>query len=347
MPDTSEKYRNQFLKRQLSYERKYKEIFNQIADEFARFAYDPNIKFTKAFVFPAYLNERMDKLIADFHDQVLELTETEIAEAWSLSNLKNDKLVTSYLSTISTIKATQKAAYFVPNIPALKSFLSTPHGTDTLSESVWKIASQFRKEMEVHLGIGVVNGDSADVISRRIRKYLKNPDALFRRVRDNQGRLVASKAMIENAPGRGVYNSAFKNAMRVARTNTNQAFLLADHLRWQELDMVKGVKISLSAQHPDYNFPEICEECEGVYPKDFIWVGWHPQCLCHATPVMSSQQDFLEYLRTGVKEVNNNVTQYPKSFENFVNDNFERYSNYSSIPFWMQDNAGIIKDLLK
>jgi hypothetical protein len=62
---------------------------------------------------------------------------------------------------------------------------------------------------------------------------------------------------------------------------------------------------------------------------------------------MSSQQDFLEYLRTGVKEVNNNVTQYPKSFENFVNDNFERYSNYSSIPFWMQDNAGIIKDLLR
>jgi hypothetical protein len=62
---------------------------------------------------------------------------------------------------------------------------------------------------------------------------------------------------------------------------------------------------------------------------------------------MESQQDFLEYLRTGVKEVNNNVTQYPRSFENFVNDNFERYSNYSSIPFWMQDNAEVIKNIVK
>lgn len=351
MPDISNTYRNRLLKKQLEFNRQFKGIFDDIANQFAQLAYDPNIKFSKAFKFPPYIKNRITGMITDFHDQVLQLTEAEITEAWNLSNSKNDKIVTDYLKAITTIKTAQKAAYFLPNIPALKAFLSSAHGTDTLSDSVWKIAKQARKEMEIHLGIGVMNGDSAGVISRRIRQYLKNPDALFRRIRDNKGRLVASQAMIEyrkaNGLTQGVYTSAYKNALRVARTNTNQAYLLADHLRWQKLDMVKGVEISLSAQHPDYNYPEICEVCEGIYPKDFIWTGWHVSCLCHATPILSSEEDFMNYLKTGEKELNKFVTQYPERFNNFVNDNFERFSNYRNQPFWMADNAEIINNIVK
>ncbi len=348
MPDISDKYRIQFLKRQLQYSREFKGIFDKIADQFAQFAYDPNIKFTKAFVFPPYIKDRIKVLMADFHDQALNLTESEIKEAWGLSNTKNDKLVTDYLRTISAIKASQEAAYFLPNTSALKAFLSNAHGTETLSDAIWNIGKQYRKELEIHLGLGVLNGDSAQTISRRIRTYLQNPEALFRRIRDNQGRLVASKAMIEfrkaNGLTQGTYTSAFKNAMRTARSNANNAFHLADMLRWSQMDMVKGFKVSLSAQHKIY---DICDECEGDYPKDFIFIGWHPQCLCHATPILTSQADFMTYLKTGQREVNKMVTQYPEGFKSFVKENYERFSNYKSVPFWMQDNEDVISDIVR
>lgn len=287
MADISLEYRKRLLKRQLEFERKYKGVFDDIAKQFAALANDPNAKFSKAFRFPPQLTKRMAGLMSDFHDDMLELTEQEITEAWGLSNTKNDKIVTDYLKTITTIKTAQRAAYFLPNTSALEAFISGKHGPMTLSESVWKITSLFRAELEVHLGIGIANGDSAQVISRRIRQYLNNPDTLFRRVRDKQGRLIPSARMLDYHPGQGTYRSSYKNAMRLARTNTNRAYLLSDNLRWQQLDMVKGVKISLSAQHPEYNFPEICEVCEGIYPKDFIWQGWHPSCYSDDTEVLT------------------------------------------------------------
>jgi hypothetical protein len=226
----------------------------------------------------------------------------------------------------------------------LKAFITSDKGAGTLSDAIWKVSEQLRSELETHLGIGLMNGDSAPVISRRIRQYLKNPDALFRRVRDENGNLVASKQMIKNAPGQGVYNSAYKNALRVARTETNMAYLLSDNIRWQQEDMVKGIRVSISAQHRIY---DICDECQGLYPKDFVFTGWHPQCLCHATPELESEEDFLKYLDTGIDKRGNEVTAYPENFQNYVKDNFEKLSNYKNPPYWMQDNASIVKKIVK
>ena len=347
MPDISLTYRRQFLKNQLEFNRKYGYLFDKVARDIAALANDPNARFSKSFDFSKPIKNKIDAIITEFHDNALELTEEDIRAAWSLSNSKNDKIVDQYLKTITGLKAAKKASYYLFNAPALNAFLSRTKGTETLSDAIWQVARQLRGEMEIHLGLGIMNGDSAQVISRRIRQYLNNPETLFRRVRDNQGRLVASKAMLANAPGTGSYNSAFKNAMRLVRTNTNQAYLLADHIRWNQLDMVKGVKISLSGSHPDYNYPEICEVLEGIYPKTFIFVGWHPQCLCHATPVLSSKEDFMNYLRGGKKEVDKMVTQYPENFKKFVTENYDRFSNYKSVPYWLTDNKGIIDSLLK
>jgi len=344
MPDTSTEYRNKLLKRQLQYDRKFRRIFNKVADDFSRLSDDPNAKFTKSFRYNGVMNKKIDIIIEDFHDDALGLTETEIEKAWDLSNGKNDLIVKDYISTIGKIKAAQKASFFIPNIPALKAFISGKHGTKTLSDSIWEVAAQLRNELKIHLGIGIMQGDSANVISQRIRTYLKNPDALFRRVRDAKGRLVASKPMIANAPGQGVYNSAFKNAMRVARTNTNQAYLLADNERWSKLPMVIGVKISLSAQHRVY---DICDECEGTYPKEFVWEGWHPQCLCHATPVLMPKKDFEAYLKGNILLKAEQITEMPDNFKNYVRDNFERYSNYKSLPYWISDNQELINEIVR
>jgi hypothetical protein len=342
--DHSIEYRNKFLKRQLQYDKKFRELFNKVADQFAALSNDPNAKFTKSFRYNGAVNKKIDIIIESFNQDILNLTELEIEKAWDLSNEKNDLIVKDYLKTIGEIKTAQKAAYLIPNIPALKAFISSKHGTETIADTVWQVAKQTRAEMEVHLGIGLLNGDSAQIVSRRIRQYLKNPDALFKRVRDNQGRLVASKAMLANKPGQGVYNSAYKNAMRVARTNANQAFLLADHIRWSKLPMVIGVEISLSAQHKIY---DICDECQGTYPKEFIFVGWHPQCLCHETPVLMPREDFKAYLKGDKPLKAEQITDYPENFIKYTKDNFEKYSGYKSIPFWIEDNSEIINKLLK
>ena len=264
MPDISLTYRRQFLKNQLEFNRKYGYLFDKVARDIAALANDPNARFSKSFDFSKPIKNKIDAIITEFHDNALELTEEDIRAAWSLSNSKNDKIVDQYLKTITGLKAAKKASYYLFNAPALNAFLSRTKGTETLSDAIWQVARQLRGEMEIHLGLGIMNGDSAQVISRRIRQYLNNPETLFRRVRDNQGRLVASKAMLANAPGTGMYNSAYKNAMRVARTTTNQSYQLADHLRWQSMDMVKGIEIRLSAQHPDYPYEEICEALAGI-----------------------------------------------------------------------------------
>jgi len=344
MADISLTYRQRFLKNQLSFNKKYKSIFDKVADDFARLSNDPSIKFTKAFKFPPSIKKKMTAIITDFHDQALALTEQEIKYSWNLNNSKNDEIVSDYLKTIGTITAAQEASYYLTNISALKAFISSDRGAGTLSDAIWQVSTQLRSELETHLGIGLAQGDSAQVISQRIRQYLNNPTALFRRVRDADGNLIASQAMIDNAPGQGVYNSAYKNAMRVARTNTNQAYQLADSARWQQLDMVIGIEISVSAQH---QIDDICDELEGEYPKDFIFEGWHPQCLCHAVPILMPKDDFNAYLDGDQPLKADQITDTPDNFDSFVKDNIDKYSNYKSTPFWIEDNKGIIKDILK
>lgn len=343
----AKQYRGIFLKSQLSFNKRYKSIFNKVASDFADLVNDPNIKFSKAFKFPPSVEMKIVRIIADFQERSVRFTESAIEDAWNLSNEKNDKIVKGYLETIGKIKASQQAAYFMPNLPALKSFISRKSDTGLLSDTIWKASKQLRSELEAHLGIGIANGDSANVISQRIRQYLENPDVLFRRVRDENGKLIASKAMREYHPGQGVYKSAYKNAMRITRSETNMAYLSSDHQRWLQLDMVIGVKISLSAQHPDYNFEEICEVLEGTYPKEFYFPGWHPQCLCNAVPVLMPREDFKAYLR-GEKPMNaKQITEYPQNFIDHVKDNYERYSNYKSTPFWIADNTNVINTIMK
>ena len=341
--EISRKYRDIFLKTQRSFLRRYQAVFEKVADDFARLSKDPNVKFTRSFKFPPDIEKKIMAITTVMHDDLLNLTQEDIKESWALSNQKNDRIVKTYLSTIKGIKDAQEASYLLPNTSALKAFISRKENAETLSSLVWKVANQARKEMETHLGIGIVNGDSSKMISQRIRQYLNNPDVLFRRVRDANGKLIASKAMQEYHPGQGVYRSSYKNALRVARSETNQAYLMSDHVRWAQMDMVIGIKISLSAQHPEYDFPEICEVLEGIYPKTFVFRGFHPHCLCHKTPVLMPEADFRAYLKGDIPFKAAQITEYPESFTKFWQENYERFSGYKSMPYVMKDNIEVIE----
>ena len=119
--------------------------------------------------------------------------------------------------------------------------------------------------------------------------YLKQPDKLFRRVRDEHGQLKLSKNAKAYHPGQGVYRSSYKNARRLASTEANIAYHKADEQRWSELDFVVGYEIVVS-EHSKRKH-DICDDLAGRYPKTFQFSGWHPHCRCHAEPILMTEQE--------------------------------------------------------
>lgn len=280
----------------------------------------------------------MGNLIVDFRAKSFDLIRDAQMASAGVSFLKNNAITKNYIETIGKLGKDFEKEGFIPNINAVMGFVSRERPADKLSDAVWQVGDQLRAEMEIQLGLGIMNGDSPDVISRRIRKYLNNPNALFRKVRDKDGRLVPGIKERMYHPGRGVYKSAYKNAMRLTRTETTQAYLLADHYRWLNEPFVIGVKISLSGNHPDYSFPEICEVLAGNYPKWFIWVGWHPHCLCNAVPIMIPRDDFRAMLRGEKPMSAQMIDQMPEQFTKWVDFNRTRIEKAKSPPYFILDN---------
>lgn len=97
-------------------------------------------------------------------------------------------------------------------------------------------------------------------------------------------------------PGRGVYRSAAMNAKRLAVTEVNMAYRLSDYHRWQGLDFVQGYEVHRSQNHKPC---AVCDAMKGKYPKDFIFAGWHPFCICYATTLEMERSDFVNYLNNG------------------------------------------------
>lgn len=263
-------------------------------------------------------------------------------EAWTLSNLKNDKMVQS-MGLHARVPKDKLEQWTMPHLEALEQFNSRVVGGMNLSERVWNLAKPFKDEMELALEIGIGDGLSATDLSREVRKYLNEPNRLFRRVRDRDGNLRLSKAAQAYHPGRGVYRSSYKNALRMTATENNMAYRTADHMRWQQLDFVIGINISPSpTNHPEV---DICDILKGTYPKDFKFVGWHPWCRCIATPKTADDKQFDDYIDRMIAgedvegfHFQGEVTDIPECFTDWVRDNSDRIARAKNMPYFIQDN---------
>ena len=192
------------------------------------------------------------------------------------------------------------ARWFSRNKEAVDAFFSRneAHGGLNLSQKVWRCTGRLKDEMELALSVSLGRGDSAATVSRHVRQYLKEPERLFRSVRDAEGNLKLSKKAAAYHPGRGQYRSSYKNAMRLTRTETNMAYRAADCNRWSRIPFVVGMEVKRS-NHPFGC--EVCESLKGKYPKDFVFTGWHPQCRCYIVPVLASEEERMAYHRAVLK----------------------------------------------
>ena len=229
------------------------------------------------------------------------------------------------------VKAYQSAGVEVPKIK-----IPPVRPPKELSERVWKHLSQYKGELELGLDLSIGKGKSANEIARDLKQYLNEPDRLFRRVRDKHGNLHLSKNAQNYHPGQGVYRSSFKNAQRLARTETNRAYHEASWRKYQEWDFVVGYEVRLS------NNPKHCPFCSamaGKYPKEFKFFGWHPNCRCTTIPILAKDiDDVLE---------SEKITELPKPMRDWLNDNADKIEKAKNKPWFVVENGEFLGKINK
>ena len=290
----------------------------------------------------------IDALLRELSTALTMNVEEADSEAWGMANAKNDAMVSSMLASTGIDMAKRVTQpWFNKNERALGAFKKRVKDGMGLSTDVWNLG-QFKGELELALEMGLGRGKSAAELSRDVRSYLKYPDKLFRRVRDEKGVLRLSKAAREFHPGRGVYRSSYKNALRVTATETNMAYRTADSKRWQQIPFVLGIKIQVSkTNHP---VTDICDELAGDYPKDFVFTGWPPFYKCFATSILPAPEKFLEYQQAILdgKDVSDwqwegEVKDVPGEFNTWIDNNRERAKGWSNMPYFVRDNPQYVK----
>lgn len=299
--------------------------------------------------YPA-VQERINDLMRSVGRGLQGVIETGDREEWLLSCEKNNAMVDAITSSTGLPKDVI-SQWKQPNLEALSSFQHRKEAGMMLSDRVWNITEQFKQELELALDLGLGEGKSAAALSRDVRKYLNEPNKLFRRVRDKHGVLRLSKAARAYHPGQGVYRSSYKNALRLTATENNIAYRMADSERWRQIPFVIGIRISIS--HNSHPVVDICDELQGEYPKDFVWTGWHPFCKCAAVAIRAKEEEFLDYQQKILagEDVSNykfsgTIEEAPDNFKGWVNDNAERIKNATKQPYFIRDNKKVIDGIL-
>lgn len=324
-------------------------LFDRATLAIAQSATRRNIDPDKPFSFDDYpeVKTELQKVVGQLASRLQTTIETGSKNQWLFACEKNDGFIASIMDTSKLSKARLKKMQD-RNLDALSTFQGRKVGGMDLSQRVWRYVGQFRDQLETALDVGLGEGRSAQELARDVKKNLRDPDRLFRRVRDKRGNLVLSKAARAFHPGQGVYRSSVKNAQRLTRSEINMAYRESDFLRWQQLDFVVGFEIHRSNHEPLCKC-KMCDRLQGRYPKTFKFKGWHPQCMCYAVPILMDEETFDENelgdLKAALrgteykkKQAKNLVTDVPDEFKEWVAENMEASAGWSSTPYFIKDN---------
>ena len=334
------------------------------------------------FSFSEYgYTDEVQPILRNMYSRVYQAIRTGIQKEWMFASENNDELVKSVFGE-SSIEDNHFAKYFLRNKEAMDAFFARKTQGMDLSQKVWKYTSQYKGELEGTLDLAIGEGTPANQLASKIQQYLQDPDRWYRRFRikvgeDENGNPIYGRIWKRRIfdkedgvykwinddpkhyhPGQGVYRSSYRNAQRLARSETNIAYRSADYERWAQLDFVVGVEIKLSNNHPE---PDICDQLKGIYPKDFKWTGWHPNCRCYMVPVLATAEDLdemLDKIMDGEEPGNlsvdpsNEVTEAPETFKKWLEDpktqeRMEKAEEKGTLPYFIRDNKDMVNTILK
>ena len=277
----------------------------------------------------AVIDKKVDKLLTEVVRKTVFKIETGMQKSWTIANDRTKDYVEQKYKGVKLPDNIQKALDD-KRTKALNQFTKRRENGLDLSKRIWKTADQYKeiieKTFDEEFPKAIQEGRSSRKIAKDLRKALQDPQI---------------------KPGQGVYKSPTKNAMRVARTEINMAYRMSDQKAWQANPLVLGYRINLSATGKPKVRCEICRTLAGDYPTDFVWRGWHPNCLCFKTPILMSEDMLAKYTRLiaqgkdtpeAIMELQKDVrvTKMPKQFDQWVEANAERVAKWKSKPYWMK-----------
>lgn len=311
------------------------------------------------------LKARLNEIFNDYYQNSLLCYKSGITDGVALAYNHDEMVIGGY--SVLTDKAIRvardtAAATFIANRLKAKNGLN-------LAQTIWNYCQQTKSEFEMAMSNtiadGIKKGSSAEEIGKSIRRYLNDPDMMYRRyhtikVQKNgkkkdvvtwrRRRIIDGKVRFVEEPlekvGMGVYRSARKNALRVVRTEINAAYHKARNERWQNEPFVIGQYIHVSPQH---DIDDICNDLEGRYPKDYVWISWHPQCICTSDPITiqgEEKKEFYKRLMAG-EDMSNYVSPFavltmPEKYNQYIKDNSEaivKAGMRGKLAWHLQDNT--------
>lgn len=348
---TSKQKKEQLNQLFAAYNRRLGMLYNGYVKKLLALGYSEDVLENDALFnfdnFPV-LKARLNEIFNDYFQNSMLCYKSGITSGVSLAySHDNDALGQFSVLTDKALETARKtaAATFIANRLNAKNGLN-------LAQSVWNYCQQTKSEFEMAMSNviadGLEKGTSAEEVGRRIRQYLNNPDMMYRRyhtvkvlkngqkkdiVTWRRKRIIDGRVRFVEEPlehvGQGVYRSARKNALRVARTEINAAYHKARNGRWANEPFVIGQHIHISPQHDPDEDADICDELEGYYPKDFDWDGWHPQCMCTSDPVMISGEERKQFYKRMLNGEDMSGYVSPNSIKD-VPDQYKRYIEANS-----------------
>lgn len=369
----------ELFKRTEGYAANVRAVYLDVLTKIINLVKNTELEDGKPFSFADYgYSEQVTPMLRNMYSRIYQTIRKGVEKEWLTSNQHTDELVKAVFGT-NSIENPFFAKYFQHNQEAMNAFFSRKTGTSglNLSQRVWRYTGAYKKELENTLDLAIGEGTAANRLATTIQKYLNDPDRWYRRFRvkvgeDENGNPVygrvwkrriydkesqSYKWIDDNPkdyhPGRGVYRSSYRNAQRLARTETNIAYRTAEYDRWQDMPFVIGIEIKLSNNHP---VPDICDDLKGIYPKTIKWTGWHPNCRCYQVPVLATHgevEKMIDYILDGKSPDNvkcsGEVTAMPNRMVRWAKENAGRMAKAKSagtLPYFYKDNERQITDVL-
>lgn len=299
-------------------------VYETLSDEIAKAVVRTDYDGTAPFRFADYplTKKKFEEVQADFVRDLRSLIYSGTSEEWKQSNLVQDLLADNALKFYGVKRNGKKArVYYQTNSDALKAFQQRKDDGLNLSAKLWNQSKYYKEEMEHAISSAIEKGTSAVKLSKRISKYLQDFPSLKHDYKEKFGKAVNCQ-------------DCEYRSIRLARSEINMAYRTAEQERWKQFDFVLGyeVKLTQNGRH----VPDICDDLAGKYPKDFMFKGWHPNCMCYVIPILKTEDQFLD------DEDVSEIVEPPKNFTDWLESNAERIdkaAENNTLPYWYTDNA--------
>lgn len=329
LPNQKKAYK-ELSRRLAGYVMQVRSIYNRLNEKAASIVESTDYDGSVEFLFDDYpeVKGQVQALQRQFVGDMQSLISSGTSVEWKNSNLFQDLVAKKALNYYrAQVRGVRFKHYFQSNSDHLKAFQARKDRGLNLSSKLWNQSFIYKESLEATISTAIEKGMSAITLSKRLSKYLNDWPSLQKDYQERYAK--ATRA----------YDCEYRS-IRLARNEINIAYRTAEQLRWQQFDFILGYEVKLSGSHPRY---DICDDLKGKYPKNFKFVGWHPNCLCYTVPIVMSED---EYWSENRESSPNMVTAPPENFGKWVSENSERIDEARSrgtLPYWVMDNREFVK----